>query len=270
MQTVTRYIDTHIHLDLLNDVGVQLEAARAAGVGAWVVPGVSCDRWDALLAIAEAHKGVYIAPGVHPQAAEACLGPQLDQLRLLLAHSGAVAIGEVGLDRQVEVSWQTQEEVFVRMVRLALETEKPLLIHARQSTDRVLAILRREQGERVGGIFHAFSGSPETAREVVDMGFALGVGGVITFAAARRLPEVVRGVPAGSLVLETDAPYMTPEPYRGQANRPQYLLLAAERLAALRGWSLEETKQITTDNARRVLNLPPEIDVSSVEGVQHE
>ena len=203
---MTRYIDTHIHLDLLNDVGVQLEAARTAGVGAWVVPGVSCARWDAILAMAEAHQDVYIAPGIHPQAAGGCLDPQLDRLRCLLAHSRAVAVGEVGLDRQVEVHWQTQEEVFVRMVRLAIEMQKPLLIHARQSTDRILTLLRQEQGERVGGIFHAFSGSLETARKVVDMGFALGVGGVITFATARRLPEVVREVPAGSLALEPVAP----------------------------------------------------------------
>lgn len=260
---MTSYIDTHIHLDRLSELAPQLDEARAAGVATWVVPGISPDRWPELMAIVARHTGVYAAPGIHPQAADRCQVLPLEQLRLHLQHSKAVALGEVGLDRQVESSWQSQEETFIQMIRLAREMDKPLLIHARKSSARVMELLRQEGGDRVGGIFHAFSGSLETARKVIDMGFLLGIGGVVTLATAKRLPEVVREVPADVLVLETDAPDMTPEPHRGQLNRPAYLGLVAERVAALRGWSLEETAQTTTANACRLLKLPPFVAVEN-------
>lgn len=256
---MARYIDTHIHLDLLDQVPVQLEEARKAGVGAWVVPGLSCDLWPDLVATAEQHEHVYLAPGIHPQAADHCQATHLETLRLLLGHPKAVALGEVGLDRQVDTSWQTQEQLFIKMIHLALEMDKPLLIHARQSTGRVIELIKQEHANRVGGIFHAFSGSLETARMVIDLGFVLGIGGVVTYPAAKRLPEIVSNVPAEALVLETDAPDMTPEPYRGQPNQPAYLGLVAKRVADLCGWSRAETARITTGNACRILRLPPQV-----------
>ena len=256
---MTKYIDTHIHLDLLHGAEHQLEEARKAGIGAWVVPGISPVNWTELMTTAERHASIFAAPGIHPHAAEVCQKLHIEELRLLLRHPKVVAVGEVGLDRQVESSWQAQEEIFIQMIRLAREMDKPLLIHARQSTGRIMELLQQEGAGNVGGIFHAFSGSLETARNVIDMGFLLGIGGVITFPSAKRLPEVVRQVPAEALVLETDAPDMTPEPHRGQPNRPVYLGLVAQQLASLRGWSLEETARITSANACRVLKLPPQV-----------
>lgn len=208
------------------------------------------------MAAATGHANVYAAPGVHPQAAAGFGASELGALRRLLQSPKVVALGEVGLDRQVGTPWQTQEEVFVQMIRLAREAGKPLLIHARRSTERTLEILRREGGEEVGGIFHAFSGSLETAQRVIDMNFALGVGGVVTFASARRLPQVVCSVPQSALVLESDAPDLAPQPYRGQPNRAAYLALVADRVAELRGWSRQDTALITSANATRVLRLP--------------
>lgn len=255
----------------MDRVGAELEDARQAGVGAWVVPGVSPDRWPKLMAVAEQHTNVYAAPGIHPQAADSCDARHLQTLRLLLEHPKTVALGEVGLDRQVNSSWQRQEETFIQMIRLAREAGKPLLIHERRSTGRVMELLQQEGAGRVGGIFHAFSGSLETARKIIDMGFLLGIGGVVTLPTAKRLPAVVREVPAEALVLETDAPDMAPEPYRGQPNRPAYLCLVAERVAALRGWNLEETARVTTANACRLLNLPLQLtSVSSLEGTDLE
>ena len=268
---MSSYIDTHIHLDRLNGIGLQLEQARAAGVGAWVVPGISPDGWAELMTTAERHAGVYAAPGIHPQAAGSGEKLPLEELRRLLEHPRSVAVGEVGLDGQIGVPREIQEQVFVAMIRLARQENKPLLIHARRSSERILQLLRREQADRVGGIFHAFSGSLETARKIIDMGFALGIGGALTFPGARRLPEVVRQVPAEVLVLETDAPDMTPEPYRGQPNRPAYLGLVAGQLATLRGWSLTETARITTANACRILRLPLQANpVNLVQGNHHE
>jgi len=235
----------------------QLDEARKVGVRRWVVPGTSSERWAGLMSMAEQHAGVYAAPGIHPQESDRCQKTNFVELRRLMQHPKAIAVGEVGLDRQVESPWQVQEDVFIEMIRLALDMDKPLIIHARRSTERILELMRQEKAERVGGIFHAFSGSLETARKVIDMNFALGVGGVVTFSTARRLPEVVSSVPEHALVLETDAPDLAPEPYRGQPNRPAYLGLVAERVAELRGWTRQKTAQVTTVNACRVLKLPP-------------
>jgi len=254
---MTLFVDSHIHLDGLSAPAAMLHDARQAGIGAWVVPGTTAEGWAALLAAVAACPGAYAAPGIHPLAAEAWRPEEhLTQLRALAAEPCVVAIGEVGLDRLVAVPWARQEEVFVAMIRLALDLDLPLLLHARQATGRLLELLRRERAERVGGIFHAFSGSRETADELINLGFALGIGGVVTFPQARRLPEVICQVPPEWLVLETDAPDLAPEPYRGQENRPAYLPLIARRVAALRGWSLAETARITTANVCRLLRIP--------------
>jgi TatD DNase family protein len=141
------------------------------------------------------------------------------------------------------------------MIRLARSADKPLLLHERGMTGRLLELLREEQADCVGGICHAFNGSLETARELISLGFALGIGGVVTFAEAHRLPEVIRQVPPEWLVLETDAPDMPPHPHRGTKNRPEYLTLVASRVAELKGWTMAETARITTGNARRILQL---------------
>lgn len=255
---MTHYTDTHIHLDQLSDPAKLLAQAETTGVGAWIVPGISPEEWPQVMAATALHKQVYAAPGVHPQAADRFQDSHLIELRDLLTHEKSVAIGEVGLDQKVEVSRQTQEDVLVAMIRLAREVGKPLLLHARRSSERLLNILQQEKAGQVGGIYHAFSGSMETARKLIDLGFLIGIGGVVTFSAARRLPEIVRELPAEALVLETDAPWMTPEPYRGHPNRPAYLDLIARRVADLRGWSLNETARITTANAWRILRLPPQ------------
>jgi TatD DNase family protein len=256
LQIVTRYVDTHIHLDLFAEPALLLQEAEQAGVGAWVVPGVVPENWPKVMATTALHDQVYIAPGIHPQAAGNFQKSHLDKLRQLLTHERAVAIGEVGLDREFDVALLQQEELFIAMIRLAREMEKPLLIHTRRATERVLELLEREGGDQVGGIFHAFSGSIETARKIIGMGFLLGVCGVVTLPTARRLPQMIREVPAEVLVLETDAPYLTPDQHRGQPNRPAYLGLIARQVANLRDWSLAETAQRTTLNACRVLGLP--------------
>lgn len=247
--------DTHIHLDAFDDLGPPLDEARAAGIEGWVVPGVAPDGWAQLLALADAHAGVFAAPGLHPMAADRYRPEHAAELQALLSHPRAVAVGEVGLDRQAEVPWPVQEEVFVAMIRLAKEMDKALVIHARKSIDRVLDLLQREGAVQVGGVVHAFSGSVETAHRIVAAGFMVGIGGVVTWPNARRLPEVVRALPRDSLVLETDAPYLAPEPHRGATNRPACLALVAQKVAELRDWSLEETLRVTTGNAKRLFRI---------------
>mgnify|MGYP000535451694 CR=1 FL=1 len=184
--------DTHLHLDAFDDPERVLNEARAAGIDNWVVPGVSPDGWARIEALAEGYPGVYSAPGIHPLSADRFQPETAAELRNLLAHPRAVAVGEVGLDRQVDVPWPVQEQVFAAMIRLAREMDKPMLVHARESIDRLLKIMQREGADQVGGVFHAFSGSVETAQRIIDAGFLLGIGGVVTWPGARRLPEVVR------------------------------------------------------------------------------
>jgi TatD DNase family protein len=249
-------IDTHIHLDYLDDLPQALTAARAGGIRGWVVPGVEPARWAQLQATVAATPGAWAAPGVHPAAADSWRPELASELLRLAAELRCVAIGEVGLDRQSGPTPTIQEEVLRQMIAIARATDRPLLLHCRGATGRLLDILRSERAAAVGGIVHAFSGSLEMARLLIGMGFALGIGGVATFPEARRLAEVIRAVPAEWLVLESDAPDLPPHPHRGEANRPEWLTLVAARLAALRGWTVAETARITTSNARRVLRLP--------------
>ena len=253
------FFDTHAHLDfspLRARLEEELDQARAVGVGAWVVPGVDPAGWPALLATVAKIPEALAAPGVHPLAAADWNEESAAALACLL--DGSVAVGEIGLDGTLaSPSPVEQERAFRDQVRLAVAARRPLLIHCRKALGRTLEILRAEGAQRVGGIFHAFSGSPESAREALRMNFAIGLGGALTFTGARRGPELARTLPAEWLVLESDAPDLAPEPYRGQLNRPAYLPLIAARLADLRGWTAAQTAAITTANARRVLGLDP-------------
>lgn len=251
-------IDTHIHLDCFAGLPQALAPARASGIGGWVVPGVAPADWPRLMAAVESTPGAWAAPGVHPQAAGQWRPEAAAALQRLAAHPRTVAIGEVGLDRRVALEPATQEEVCRQMIRMARDNGRPLLLHMRQATGRLLELLHSEHAETVGGIVHAFNGSTETARQLIALGFAIGIGGVATFPEARRLAGVIRELPAEWLVLETDAPDLAPHPHRGAANQPEWLILIAARVAELRGWTAEETARITTANARRVLHLPEE------------
>ena len=255
---VCMLIDTHIHLDCQADPAQMLAAARAAGVGAWVVPGVEPRHWPQLLATVAANPGTLAAPGVHPQAADQWRPELAGALLAMAAERKTLAIGEVGLDGLAVPARAVQEQVFRGMIGIAREAGLPLLLHLRRATGRALAILREERAFEVGGIAHAYSGSLETARQLLALGFVLGIGGVVTYPEARRLQAVVRDLPAEGLVLETDAPDLPPHPHRRAGNRPEWLALVAARVAELRGWSREETARVTTANARRVLRLPKE------------
>lgn len=252
-----RAFDTHIHLDQLKDLDQQLVQAVQEGIANWVIPGVNKHNWQTIQEIAQKRPGVFFAPGIHPQAADTFSSDDLCQLKQYIQREEAVAIGEVGLDRYVKVSIHEQKKTFSHMVQLAVETKKPLLIHQRKSLEDVLDILRYENAEQVSGIFHAFSGSLDSALKIIQAGFYIGVGGVVTWGNARRLPKVVEDLPSDSFVLESDAPFMTPEPYRGTANRSAYLMAVARKVSSLRGWPVEKTLQITTENARRVFKLRP-------------
>jgi len=250
--------DTHVHLDcppLAAQLEYELAAARRAGVGNWLVPGVRPGDGPRVLALTARHAGVLAAPGCHPLAADDWDAAARQQLAACLDHPAVVAVGEIGLDALLPASPERQEAAFRDQLQLAAAACLPVLLHCRRRQGRLLAILREERFP-CGGILHGYSGSVETARQALDLGFVIGFGGVLTWPGAIRPEAVLRALPAEAIVLETDAPDQAPHPHRGEVNRPAWLPLVADRVAAIRGWDRAQTWRITTTNARRVLQLP--------------
>jgi len=243
-----RFCDTHIHLvatgaEEMSDIWVK--SAAAAGIDCLIQPGVRIGDWDALVCLTERHASVYAAPGIHPMCADQWGDEAALRLKELTRHQKVVAIGEIGLDAVAGPAQEVQERVLRAQLQIALDHDLPVLLHCRQKNGALLAILRElDIGRRIGGVWHAFSGSSAFARELVDLGLSIGVGPILLRNNARKLLAAVTGLPAGALVLETDCPDM--------AAGPADLLKVAAKVALLRNISAEETAQITTGNARRL------------------
>jgi len=255
-------IDSHCHLDFPDfdpDREEVLARARAAGVDTLINPGADLPSSQRAVALAEKQPGVYAAVGIHPHDASSLDERGLARLRRLAAHPKVVAIGEIGLDYYRDLSPRDQQRTaFNAQLELAAELNLPVIVHQREAAEDVLAILRAWAGRlTAGGVLHAFSASHfAMAREALSMGFYIGIGGPITFANAGRLRETVPKLPLERLLLETDAPYLTPHPYRGQRNEPAYLTLVARRLAELHSVPVETLADQVSDNTRRLFRLP--------------
>lgn len=250
-------IDTHCHLDdpsLLSRLPDVLSAAHAAGVEKCIVPGVSPEGWDVIARLSEAHDGVYPACGLHPMRADRFDETLLQRLRPF-ARRG-VAIGEIGLDYlATDVPRERQQAAFRAQLRLAVEMDLPVLIHCRRAFRDLLDILGEEHAGRTFGVMHAFSGSTEIARECINLGFLVSIAGTLTYGNAVRPLEIVRQIPLEFLVLETDAPDMTPEPHRGRPNEPAFLVEIAKKVAEIKRVSLAEVERVTTENAERLFRI---------------
>jgi TatD DNase family protein len=250
----TGLIDTHCHLDL-NPLSENLTAvlsdARQAGVSRYVVPGVHPEGWGRMAAIAAKCKDVFPAFGIHPM--HAALADDGTLARLAAIAAGGVAVGEIGLDPAYTVSIDRQEQAFRDQLRLAVSLELPVLIHCRRAFQRTLHILREENASRVGGIMHAYSGSPEMAHEFIRLGFAISISGMVTRDNSLRLFKVVQELPLGELVLETDAPDLPPQRYRGLPNRPAYMAETLYAVARIKG--IESTAVAASSIARSLAAL---------------
>ncbi len=250
--------DTHCHLDdptLSSRLGEVIVAARQAGVGRIIVPGVAPGGWDGIASLARGQEGVFPAYGIHPQAADQADDDTLARLTILA--KSAVALGEIGLDHLLHhVSRPTQEAAFREQLRIAVAAGLPVIIHCRRAFENLLRILREEGVSRVGGVMHAFSGSVEMARECVRLGLFISVAGTVTYRNAVRPVAVAREIPLEHLLLETDAPDMTPELFRGTPNEPAFLPVTAHRLAELKGVAPDHVAHVTNSNAARLFRLP--------------
>lgn len=251
--------DTHVHLNadqFEEDREEVIKRARAAGVKNMVVVGFDRKTIPLALEIAESHPDIYASVGWHPVDAIDMTEEDLKWLEELTEHPKVVALGEMGLDYHWDKSpADVQKDVFRKQIRLARKVGLPIIIHNREATQDIVDILKEEHAEEVGGIMHCFSGSPEIARECVHMNFYISLGGPVTFKNARRPKEVAKEIPLDRLLIETDCPFLAPHPYRGKRNEPAYVKLVAEKIAELKGISLEEVAEKTTRNAKKLFDL---------------
>jgi TatD DNase family protein len=260
------FFDSHAHLQdeaFAADWRQALDRAAAAGVGRVLLPSTNLEDSRRAIKLASQDARLYCAVGCHPHEA-ASYGPAdtegLQRLAADYRGSPVVAIGETGLDYHYDFSPRpVQQAVFRQQLDLAFECRLPLIIHEREATADCLQILQQQAaaGRMLPspGVFHCFSGSPETAVILLELGFYIGVDGPVTFKNARKNLEVIRHCPHDRLLLETDSPYLTPVPYRGQRNEPAHLPLIAAIVAAIWGQPLVEVARITTANACRVFGL---------------
>lgn len=249
-------IDTHCHLDeasLAGRLPEILARAEAVGVSRFIVPGVGPECWDAIVAVAARDDRIFIAPGIHPLRADRFSDAALARLERLIPLS--VAMGEIGLDYRYDIPRELQQETLRAQLRLAVRLGVPVLIHCCRAFADLLTILREERVSSIGGVMHAFSGSPEVAAECVKLGLFIGVGGPVTFANAVRPVEVVRHIPLECLLLETDAPDLAPVPYRGRVCEPAFLIETAGRIAQIKGVPLAEVAAQTTASAAALFRL---------------
>ncbi|MEO8875584.1 MAG: TatD family hydrolase [Polyangiaceae bacterium] len=253
------FVDTHCHLDpqYFEDGGASaLARAQAAGVAAFVVVGVGSDLAPARHAIDLARKNDFVsaAVGVHPHDATTLTDLLFDELAALACAEEVVAVGEIGLDYHYDHSPRDiQQRAFARLIALAREVKKPIVIHTREAAADTLALLESENARDVGGIIHCFSEDRAFAQRALDLGFDLSFSGIVTFKSAKSIHDVAAWAPADRILIETDSPYLAPVPMRGKPCEPAYVLHTARRVAELRHETLENIARITTENAARRL-----------------
>jgi TatD DNase family protein len=251
--------DTHAHLNAdqyKEDLHEVMERAKEAGVSNIVVVGFDTQTINRAMELAEAHDYIYTCVGWHPVDAIDMTDDDLKWIAELANHPKVVAIGEMGLDYHWDKSpHDIQKDVFRKQIRLAKKVKLPIVIHNRDATADIVEILREEGAAEVGGIMHCFSGSVEIAKECLDMNFYISLGGPVTFKNAKKPKEVALEIPLDRLLIETDCPYLTPHPYRGQRNEPSYVKLVAEQIAEIKGVTFEEIARATSDNAKKLFGI---------------
>jgi TatD DNase family protein len=246
------FTDSHCHLTMSN-AEANLAAARAAGVGGFVVPGTNLKDAPQAVQIGQQNDDVWSAVGFHPHDAKDCDDAAFAEIARLAREERVVAIGEIGLDyHYMHSTRETQRAVFERHIALAKELDKPIIVHNRESTGDMVEVLT---GSGARGILHSYTESLEIAKQLVDLGFVISFSGIVTFRNAEPLREVARGLPHDAVLIETDTPYLAPVPFRGRDNEPAYVIKIAELLATLWGVPVERVAEQTTQNFERVFSV---------------
>jgi TatD DNase family protein len=248
-----KIIDSHCHIDRvdLDQFGGSMESmlahAKDLSVEEFLCVCIDLEHFDDVFSLAKSHQQIYASVGVHPVDQEG-KDPSVEELLALADHEKIIAIGETGLDyfhvKKDTADWQ--RERFRRHIAASNQSGKPMIIHTREAKADTIEIMQQEQAQ--AGVMHCFSEDWETAKAALDLGFYISFSGIITFKSAADLREVAKKVPADRLLVETDSPYLTPVPYRGRANSPAYTYYVAEKLAEIRGVSVDNIAQQTTQN----------------------
>jgi len=255
-------IDTHIHLDdnrYEEDLQEVLQRAKECGVEKFIIPGADPSTLQRAIEIAEKYNNVYFAIGVHPYDMD---NFQEDIFHTYLTHPKCVAVGECGLDyfrlegsqEEKEKIKTKQKEVFVAQIELAKQYKKPLIVHIRDASNDAKEILLQYDACEVGGVLHCFN-ADEQLLTLSECGFYFGIGGVVTFKNARKLVQILPKIPQDKLIIETDGPYLTPEPFRGKRNEPLYTTYVAQKIASILEMPVEEIEVLTTKNSKKLFHI---------------
>ena len=256
-------IDTHAHIYLEQfeaDFESMLDRARSGGVEKMVMPAIDAPSIDKAIKLCERHEGLYAMAAIHPSEMKHASRSEFSRVEDLARNPHVVAIGETGLDYHWDRSFDQKQRQGLRdHIQLAIERDLPVVFHNREATSDLLRIVAEEHSttltpKRLRGIFHCFTGSVEDAQRIRDLGFFIGIGGILTFKNT-DLRKVVAEIPLEMMVLETDSPYLAPAPHRGKRNEPAYLRLVAEILAATKRVDLAEVERITTSNAEALFDI---------------
>ena len=241
-------IDTHAHLDMLDPIDF-------SGVGKVVIPSVEEKTMDRVIEIANNNENIFAMVGIFPSEAKTYTDEIEERMIQRAKNSKVVAIGEIGLDYYWYTSFnEIQKEVFAKQIRMANKLNLPIVVHDREAHKDCFDIIKRENnGSKV--LYHCFSGSVEYMRECVKEGWTIAIGGVVTFKNAVKIKEVAKEVPLSNLVLETDSPYLTPVPFRGKPNKPEYVKYVAEEIANIKEMPTAELIDITTKNAEEFFGI---------------
>ena len=252
-------IDTHVHLNADqydDDLQEVIDRALSEGIDRMFVVGFDTKTIERTMKLIDQYDFIYGIIGWHPVDAIDCTDERLEWIESLSKHPKIIGIGEMGLDYHWDKSPKDiQKDVFRKQIALAKRVQLPIIIHNREATQDCVDILKEENASEVGGIMHSFSGSNEIADEILKMNFYVSLGGPVTFKNVKQPKEVAKHVPLDRLLVETDAPFLSPHPYRGKRNEPARVKLVAEQIAELRGLTYEEVCEATTENAERLFKL---------------
>jgi TatD DNase family protein len=252
-------IDTHCHLDMINsddDISSTITRAAAHGVTPIITVGIDLESSKKAIRFATQYNSVYATVGIHPHNVQELNDSSYAELEKLCAMPKVLAYGEIGLDYVKQYAPKDiQLEHYARQLDLAKKVQLPVVIHDREAHEDILAILDNKAPFPAGGVMHCFSGNLHLAQKVLDLGFIISIPGVVTFNKAAAMQEVAQKIPLDKLIIETDAPFLAPEPLRGKMNLPEYILYTAQKIADLRGLPLEIVAQTTTQNARNIFRM---------------
>lgn len=253
-------IDSHAHLDdekFNGDRKYLIENLRENGVELVINIGADLKTSKNSVNLAKEYKNIYAVVGVHPHSAKEVTEETLGEIRGLAGEEKVLAIGEIGLDYHYDYSPRdVQRSQFIAQLKLAKELDLPVVIHSREATQETFDIIKEEvENGGLRGVLHAFSGSPEIAREYIKLGFLISIGGPLTFKNAKTVKQVVKEIDLDHMIIETDSPYLTPVPYRGKRNEPMFVKYVAEEIAKIKEIDVEEVISITNKNTKRLFGI---------------